>query len=879
MRKIVILALSLFLIQTLGQAQIPGAGANGNRGGQQMNGRFYGKIMDSMLNKGIDGASVQLIQNKMDTVTKKRKDFIIAGMLTGSNGDFSLENVPLFGQYKLQVTAIGYKLLEQTVKFDIKMPDRNAMSSGDMSALLNMADKDLGNIKLTVDAQVLSNVTVTADKPLMSLGIDRKVFNVEKSITSTGGTAVDVMRNIPSLSVDLDGNVTLRNAAPTVFVDGRPTTMQLDQIPADAIESVELITNPSAKFDASGGTSGILNVVLKKNKKVGYNGSVRVNMDSRGMPGAGADINVRQNKVNFSSSINYFNRKSISNGLTERNTFVGNPPSLLEQVDKNFNRGRMAFARAGFDYFIDNRNTFSLSGSMGGGKFNSRNYSDLYTTFNSTPVSELFGQRNSFSVSDFRFKGLQGGFKHNFPKPGREWTADVTFNRRDNVNENDITTDYSASKGAPIDSSYLQRQVSEGFGSNLVIQTDFVNPLSENSKIEMGLRMAYNDNNSVNNIYQFDQGSGNYILSPLLSSDFNSRSTVYAGYATYTNKIKNFGYQLGLRAESSTFDGNIPSKGTPFEIDFPLSFFPSAFLSQKLKNDQELQLNYSRRINRPGFWQLFPFIDYSDTLNLSRGNPGLEPEFTNSIEVSYQKLFKNRDNFLASVYFKNTNGLITRNQILETNPSSGKEQLVNTYVNANASYITGLEMTMKNKLSKWWELTSNLNLFTSKIDIDDPTIPEQEQFFSWFGKINNTFKLAKNLNLQLSGEYQSKTILPPGGGGGRFGGGGMFGQSASTAQGFIRSNYFVDAGLRFDFLKNNMASLSLNVNDIFRSRRSWVYSESAYFTQDVFRRRDPQVFRLNFNWRFGKFDPNLFKRKNLKGEREGMQNMSEGIGM
>ncbi|OYW16353.1 MAG: hypothetical protein B7Z54_09725 [Sphingobacteriales bacterium 12-47-4] len=274
MRKIVILTFSLFLIQTLGLAQFPSAGANGNRGGQQMNGRFYGKIMDSMLNKGIDGASVQLIQNKMDTVTKKRKDFIIAGMLTGSNGDFSLENVPLFGQYKLQVTAIGYKILEQTVKFDVKMPDRNAMSSGDMSSLLNMADKDLGNIKLTIDAQVLSNVTVTADKPLMTLGIDRKVFNVEKSITSAGGTAVDVMRNIPSLSVDLDGNVTLRNAAPTVFVDGRPTTMQLDQIPADAIESVELITNPSAKFDASGGTSGILNVVLKKNKKVGYNSEV-----------------------------------------------------------------------------------------------------------------------------------------------------------------------------------------------------------------------------------------------------------------------------------------------------------------------------------------------------------------------------------------------------------------------------------------------------------------------------------------------------------------------------------------------------------------------------------------------------------------------------
>lgn len=878
MRRIVLFALSLILIQAASQAQIP-AGGGGNRGGQQMNGRFYGKIIDSQLNKGIDAASVQLIQNKMDTVTKKRKDVVIAGMLTSANGDFSLENVPLFGQYKLVITAIGYKTYEQMVKFDIKMPDRNAMSSGDMSSLLNMADKDLGNIKLKVDAQLLGNVTVTADKPLMQLGIDRKIFNVEKNLTSAGGTAVDVMRNIPSLAVDLDGNVTLRNAPPQIFIDGRPTTMQLDQIPADAIESVEMITNPSAKFDASGGTSGILNIVLKKNKKVGYNGSVRTNVDSRGMVGAGGDINVRQNKINFFSSLNYFPRKSLGNGWTDRNTLVGNPPSLLEQVDKSTSRGRMAFARAGFDYFIDNRNTFSLSGGMGGGKFKSWNYSDLYTTFYSTPTSNLFGERNSFSNGDFRFKGLQAGYKHNFPKPGRELTADVNFNRRDNTNDNSITTNYSATKGASIDSSYSQRQVGDGYGSNLVVQTDFVNPLSEKAKMEMGLRLAYNDNNSVNQIYQLDPGTGMYNLNSLLSSDFKSRATILAAYATYTNSIKNFGYQLGLRAESSTFDGDVPSKGNTFDIDFPLSFFPSVFLSQKMKGDQEMQLNYSRRINRPGFWQLFPFIDYSDTLNLSRGNPGLEPEFTNSIEVSYQKLFKNRANFLASLYFKNTNGLITRNQILENNPVTGKEQLVNTYVNANSSYITGLELTFKTKLYKWWEITSNLNLFTSKINIDDPAIPEQDQFFSYFGKLNNTIKLAKNLNLQVAGEYQSKTILPPGGGGNRFGGGGMFGQSSSTAQGYIRSNYFVDAGLRFDFLKNNMASISLAVSDVFRTRRSYIYSESAFFTQDVFRRRDPQVLRLNFNWRFGKFDPNLFKRKNLKGEREGMQNMSEGIGM
>jgi outer membrane receptor protein involved in Fe transport len=311
--------------------------------------------------------------------------------------------------------------------------------------------------------------------------------------------------------------------------------------------------------------------------------------------------------------------------------------------------------------------------------------------------------------------------------------------------------------------------------------------------------------------------------------------------------------------ESSRYEGHLPDKDQVFTVEFPVSLFPSVFLNQKLKNDQELQLNYTRKINRPNFFQLYPYTDYSDSLNISRGNPDLKPEFTNSLELSYQKTFKNRDNFIASIYYKNTNDLITRFQIREANISTGKDQLVNTYINANSGYVTGLELISKNKMTKWWDMTSNLNLFTSKITINDPTQPKQPQFGSWFFKLNNTFKLPKNFTIQLSGDYTSKTVLAPGGsgggrGGGMFGGGGggMFG-GATSSQGYTRPNYSVDAGLKFEFLKNKTASLSLNVNDIFKTRRQSIYSSSPYFTQDVERRRDPQVFRLNFSFRFGKF--------------------------
>jgi outer membrane receptor protein involved in Fe transport len=861
------LLLNLTAFGTMAQNPMMGGGRPGAASGMQMNGRMYGKLVESQSGKGIDAASVQLIQSKFDTVTKKRKDVVIAGMLTKANGEFSLENVPLFGQSKLKVTAIGFKSFEQNVGFDIKM-----QPGGDMSAMLNAIDKDLGNIKMEIDAQVLGNVSVVASKPLFQLGIDRKIYNVEKDVVAQGGTAVDVMKNVPSLSVDLDGNVTLRNNAPQIFVDGRPTTMQLDQIPADAIESVELITNPSAKFDASGGTSGILNIVLKKNKKVGYNGGLRTSIDSRARIGGGGDFNLRQNKFNIFGSVNYNQRKSISTGFTERYNISDQPNTILFQDDRNVSLGHFKFFRGGVDFFINNRNTLSVSGSMGGGKFRPENISELLVDSLYAVKTSSYTERITNSVGEFKFKGAQLSFKHNFPKAGREWTADVTYNNRKNTNDNFLQTDFYNYPSLLLADQFFQQQIANGSGESIVLQTDFVNPLSDKSKLEMGLRASVSNSTSTNAFYIVNPLTGQLTLQPSSQVDFENEDYVFAAYTTFSNKIKDFGYQLGLRAESSGYDGMLLKTNESFSNEFPISFFPSVFLNQKLKKDQELQLNYSRRINRPNFFQLSPFTDSSDFLNLRKGNPGLIPEFTNSLEISYQKIFKNKDNFLASIYYKNTNNLITSFQEKFVNPGNGKEYILNTYINANSAYVSGLELTMKNKLAKWWDITTNLNLYTSKIDIDDPTQPEQDQFASWFGKINNTFKLPKNFSIQLSGEYNSKTVLPPGGSGSgnRFGGMGWMMGPQSSAQGYVRSNYFVDLGIRFEFLKNKAGSISLNMNDILRTRRNYINSESPFFIQDVFRRRDPQVLRLNFSWRFGKFDPNLFKRKNMKGERESM---------
>jgi outer membrane receptor protein involved in Fe transport len=874
-----ITSLLFSLVSILAIAQPPMGAPMGGRMGGGKNapmGSFYGKVLEAKSQKPIEYASVQVLKSQFDTATKKKKEVVIAGQITKTNGEFRLENIPAFGQYKLKIEILGYKSIEQSVSFDIK-------PGGDMSNIMNELDKDLGNIKIEIADKTLDAVTVTATTPGLRLGIDRRVFGVDKNLVSAGGTAVDIMKNVPSISVDIDGNVTMRNNTPQIFVDGRPTNLTLDQIPADAVESVEIITNPSAKYDASGGTAGILNVVLKKNKRVGYSGNVRTSVDARGKIGFGGDINLRKDKINFFLNSNYNQRKSVSNGTTDRTTLISSPNTILHQTDKSTMNGNFKFFRTGVDIFADNRNTISLSLMAGGGHFSPYSSSDMLVDSILLVTAKSRSIRSNQMNGNYYHKGLNASFKHLFPKSGEELTADITYNKSNSFNFNSVSTDYLQWSTSALLRSFKQKQDGTGAGNNLTIQTDYTRPLTDKSKLETGLRAQFRSNNSINDIYQVL--SNGYLYMPAISSNYNSDDRIFAAYATYTNQVKIFNYQFGLRAESSNYTATIPNAGQHFKINFPISLFPSLNIGKKLKADQDLQMNYSRKINRPNYFQLSPFTDYSDSLNLNRGNPALKPEFTNSFELSYQKTFKNKDNFIASVYYKNTNKLISRYQVKETDYNNNNV-LINTFINANNSYVSGLELVSKNKIAKWWDLTSNLNLFTSKIKLADPSAANQNQFASYFIKANNTFKIVGNFTLQLSGEYQSKTVLPPGGsggnsggrGGGMFGGGGggMWGQT-SVSQGYSKSNYFVDAGIKYEFLKNKQASVSLNVNDIFKTRRTLIYSSSAYFTQEAFRRRDPQMFRLNFNWRFGKFDPNLFKRKNNKANQEGMDNGAGGM--
>src|SRR5258708_915500 len=486
MRKIWLLLMIMAGCYT-GWAKMPGAGSGGRQGGGFGNGQvpnmghFYGKIVDAKTDKGMDGVSVQLIQSKFDTVTRKRKDTVIAGMITGRKGDFSMESLAVFGNFRRKITVIGKAIKEQKVGLEMKM-----FKGGDMQQALNAVDKDLGNIKLTADAQTLGEVTVTASKPLIQMGVDRKIYNVEKDISASGGTGVDVMKNVPSVQVDIDGNVTLRNSAPTIFVDGRPTSLTLDQIPADAIQSVEIITNPGAKYDASGGTSGILNIVLKKNRKAGYNGNLRAGVDQRGKFNGGGDINVKQGKFNVFANGFYGQRKSISPGTTDRYTFLRPPYDSLQQYDYNVNKGHFIFGRFGIDYLLDNRNTLSFSGNIVHGSFTPYTNSDLYVdTLYPSGTRSSYTRRLSNTNSTFNNHGGMLNYKHTFPRSRYELTADVNYSKGTNTNYNLINSDIYPVKSDPASlNQFNQKQQGSGTNEYTTAQMDFTNPITEKSKFE-----------------------------------------------------------------------------------------------------------------------------------------------------------------------------------------------------------------------------------------------------------------------------------------------------------------------------------------------------------------------------------------------------------
>jgi outer membrane receptor protein involved in Fe transport len=806
-----------------------------------LNKGLFGRVIESKTNKGVDAASVQVFALLRNSDGEKY-DSLIAGMLTKQNGEFNFINLTLPDSFSVKVTAQGFAENSRVVAMD-------------RSDLANLG-MDVGNIKLASEADLLGAVTVVAQKPALQMGIDRKIFNVDKNITSTGGTAVDVMKNIPSVSVDVDGNVTMRNTSPQIFVDGRPTILTLQQIAADDIERVELITNPSAKYDAAS-SGGIINVVLKKNKKLGINGIASVGAGTPDVLTGNLSLNVRQGKVNFFGSANYNRSGGLAKSESHRqNKDNGNITDYFNQRSETDRLRRFQNFRLGMDYFIDNRNTITISQHFVRGRFhNFETQSQQYLDINQQLVQT--GSRYSNSNSQFKRSNTQFNYTHNFPKKGMEWTGDVTYNKGNGFNRALITNYYFNPDGSPSGPANNVRNNGDNDNEQLTLQTDFVNPFTEDSKLEAGLRMFRQNNANVYNAFSLNNATE--IKLPL-STNVRYDETVSAAYITYSNKWKGIKFQLGLRGEYSKFSGELVDSAQNFGYELPLDIknvfdglFPSLYLTRELSEDKEMQVNFSRRIRRPDFWQLNPFIDINDPLNIRQGNPKLRPEYTNSVELNYNQRYTG-GNFLASIYFRNNDDditmfsdTITAEQYQKLNNAAiSPNAILNTFINAQYTNRLGAELTLNQTFGKF-EIVPSVNMQYRKVKAVVRNLNLSNQGFNWESKLMMNYKIGakpglfKNTSFQLTGEYESREVIP---------------------QGRNKEQYQMDFALRKEFLKNRIAAVTLAVNDVFNSNRWGQIYDTENFYQDAYRRWNVRNFRISFSYRFGKSDFKIGQRDN-----------------
>jgi outer membrane receptor protein involved in Fe transport len=814
---------------------------------------LIGKVVDIESNKGIEAASVQLFAHITDTVLNETKDSLIAAMLTKPNGDFHFTNIPSFQNVKVEISAVGYSLYNHIFSF---AENQN----------LQIVQKDLGNIIMTRENQKLQGVTIIAERPRLTMGIDKKIFDVGKSLTSKGGSAVDVMKNIPSVSVDVDGNIELRNSSPTIFIDGRPTILTLDQIASDDIDRIEIITNPSAKYDASS-TGGIINIILKKNKRHGLNGLVSI---TGGIPenySGNANLNLRQGKFNFFASGHYSHSDNDSKGKSFRqNKSNGIVEDYFNQHSLNNRNRQFMSIRGGVDFFVDNRNTITLSQGYVDGRFSSTEDQNQEYMSNDDELIKT-GDRTSNSHFQFKRNNSQLLYTHKFPKEGKQIDASV------NVNYGNVNDYSSIINGFYNPDGSMQGQLNhvENDGANnnnqVTSKIDFVNPFGEDKKLEAGLRSYFNNYESYFNSFSI---SNNTETKLPLSNNYKYSESVQAAYITYTGKLKSIGYQAGLRGEYSKFTGTLIDSARKFGYEYPSAIkniwdalFPSLYLSKKLNETDEVQLNYSRRIRRPDFWQLNPFIDINDPLNIQQGNPELQPEFTNSFEFNYSKDFKDNSNFLGVIYYRNTQGDITRYsdtisaqqfQQLQ-NAAVDPNAILNTFINSTSVHRAGVELTLQQKLGKNFDITPSANLGYRKVNANQKAKQLSNEGFNWRAEITVNYKITTTngssffdkLSFQADADYHSAQVIP---------------------QGKRLERFDADFAMRKDFFKNDRGSITFSVNDIFNSHRYGVIYDTESFYQETYRRRRPRSFRLSFSYKFGNNEFSLFRKNNSNDDRE-----------
>lgn len=763
--------------------------------------KLKGKVIDAQSGAPLSYASIRLF--------KLPDSSFVTGNITNDAGDFSID-APA-GTYYALLEFIGYKATKTAV-FSLT-PDNSP--------------HDLGTLKIATSSRTLDEVEVRAEKSSMEMTLDKRVFNVGKDLANAGGTAVDILTNVPSVSVDIDGNVSLRGSNNVrILVDGKPSGLVsikggsgLQQLQGSSIERIEIITNPSARYEAEG-MSGIINIILKKERKEGFNGSFDV---ITGLPtnlGLAANVNYRRKNLNFFVNYTASYRNTPGRNSQYQEFYHGDSTLITQQNSTSSLKGQNNSARAGIDYFFNENNV--LTGSYlwrisKGKRFSDIRYRDYLNTLNNPTgiTNRTQDETETEPNSEYAIT-----YKRKFERKGHELSADVRY--LDNWEDSDQYYNQASFKpdGSASDiPAILQRSLNYETEKQLLFQLDYTQPFAKDGKFELGARSSSRD---MTNDFSLTQRGTDGAWFPIagFTNDFLYEENINAAYGIVGNKVNKFSYQVGVRAEWTNVTTTLKKTNEVNPRKYN-NLFPSVHITYEFPKQNSMQISYSRRIRRPTYNDLSPFSTFSDSRNFWSGNPDLNPEFTDVYEIGHIKYFET-GSISSSLYYRFTDGKIVRIRTVDATGSSFTRP-----ENLATENSFGYEFTTALSPYKWWKIDGSFNFFRAITNGANFDASLKSDTYSWFTRLTSRFTFWKNTDFQIRGNYEAPQQTP---------------------QGRRKAIAVMDLAVSKDILKNN-ATLTLNVSDVFNSRIYRSITEGVnFYTEGRGQGRLRQV-NLTFNYR------------------------------
>lgn len=770
------------------------------------------------------------------------------------------------GMFSIEVPRGSYTIIVEFISFEPKNFTNQKIT----------ADIDLGTIVLGMAAGELDEVVVTAETTQVEVRLDKKIYNIGKDLTTAGGTVADALNNVPSVSVDIEGGISLRgNENVRILINGKPSAMAgfgntdiLSQLPAEAIERVEVITSPSARYDAEG-TAGILNIILKKEKTLGFNGSVSARVGSPDMAGLSANINYRTDKFNIftTTGFRYFDAPGNAFSNTLYLDYVNNsgemvtpdPQRIIEnrefdRLNRNFN------SSLGIEYYLTKQSSITATGFYRYGE--DEDLTSNYNSYFNDEILDLRTLRLEKEIEEDNSFQFALNYINKFDNSGHQLTADFQYekDKETQAGKIDETVEYNVLENDPF--YPFEETTRKETQNEYLIQTDYVKPIGENAQFEAGYRGNFEEEITDYELLIENEDTGNLELDPL-SNIFTYNENVNSLYTQYGNKFGDFSFLLGLRLENTQLKGKIESElteaelqekfGIPIDTNFDndyLGLFPTVNLIYELGEQENITLGYNRRINRPRGWFINPFPSRASRTNVFQGNPNLSPAYSNAFDLGYLKRWK-KLTLTTSVYYQHETNSFER--VEQKSATNDTLQVIRTIpINLATNDRIGAEAGILYNPAKWLRLNGSFNFFQFDTKGDYNGVDYSAKNTSWFGRFSSKVSFPAKIDWQTNAFYR-----------------GAWEGAQSENEGILSVSMAVSKELF-----NENATLTLNVSDLFNSRKRESFTVTESFERESEFQWRQRSITLSFTYLF-----NQQKRDRERGRRsEGRNEDMDGEG-